>query len=85
MRVRVRVRVRTFALAQLGDLPQGVSHGGDHLVVHVQQRPAGLGEAAVVQQQPVQKQQTLPEQRGRRAAPPRQRGGGAILRGRGRA
>lgn len=38
----VCVSVCTFALAQLGDLPQRVSDSRDHLVVHVQQRPAAL-------------------------------------------
>lgn len=70
----VFVCVGTLALAQVGDLPQRVFYGGDHLVVHVQQRSAALREAAVIHQQPVQQQQTLSEQRRRRAAPPWQRG-----------
>lgn len=71
----------TFTLAKVRNLLQRVSHSWDDLVVHVQQWPAALREAAVMEKQPVQQKQTFPEQRSSWAAVPRQRWGDAALRG----
>lgn len=67
------LHVLTLTLASLRNSSQQILHSRNHLVVHVQQWPAALREAAVVQQQPVQQQQSLSEQRCSWAEPPGRR------------
>ena len=59
---RAPVRKLTFALCEVGDLAKSVPDGRDDLVVHVEDRTAVLGEAGVVEEEPVEQHEGLPHQ-----------------------